>query len=187
MRGSLLKKTFCLLFFCLFFSFAYAQEEQLTVIGESKYFSLYGYQGIDIPELIEKLSFSYSGITSRNLQINPGSPQEVFEKTMDQLFLEVSQILDIHLPRFKGTVKFVPGQSWVSGIFKSYTGSSFSERSFYLYENNTVYISTESLTLGMLGHEIAHAVMSRYFAVPPPAKIQEVLSGYVEYQLRKRQ
>jgi len=36
-----------------------------------------------------------------------------------------------------------------------------------------------------LGHEIGHAVISNYFVVQPPIRIQEVLAGYVEYQLRK--
>jgi hypothetical protein len=37
----------------------------------------------------------------------------------------------------------------------------------------------------VLGHEIAHAIMSHYFVVLPSEKIQEVLAGFVEYQLRK--
>jgi hypothetical protein len=48
-----------------------------------------------------------------------------------------------------------------------------------------VYISYPEMTIGMLGHKIAHAIISHYFVVPPPAKIQEVLAGYVEYSIRK--
>jgi len=61
----------------------------------------------------------------------------------------------------------------------------FRERSFYVFDSNTIFISYQDLTLGMLGHEIAHAVISGYFVVPPPDKVQEVLAGYVEYSLRK--
>lgn len=32
---------------------------------------------------------------------------------------------------------------------------------------------------------MGHALMSHYFVVQPSVKIQEVLAGYVEYQLRK--
>jgi hypothetical protein len=38
----------------------------------------------------------------------------------------------------------------------------------------------------MLGHEIAHAIISSFFIVPPPEKIQEVLAGYVDYSLLKK-
>ena len=71
-------------------------------------------------------------------------------------------------------------------VFRSYFKKEFNERSFYLYTNNTIYISFEDLTLEMLAHEIAHAVISRYFVVLPPAKVQEILCGYVEYILKKR-
>ena len=60
------------------------------------------------------------------------------------------------------------------------------ERSYYLHETNTVYISYKDLTLGMLGHEIAHAIISNYFVVLPSAEVQEILSGYVEYSLKKQ-
>lgn len=182
---SLSRKTFCLLFFSLFFFLVQARESQLRPIGESEYFSLHGYRNIDIPELIEKINFSYSEATSRGSRSSSQSPQAVLEKTLDALFLEVSAILDIRVPRFHGTIKFVPDQGWVNDIFKSYVGRNFPERSFYLYEKNTIYISTADITLGMLGHEIAHAIMCRYFAVPPSHTIQEVLAGYVEYSLTR--
>ena len=50
---------------------------------------------------------------------------------------------------------------------------------------NTIYASAENFKIGVIGHEIAHAVISHYFVVQPSVKIQEVLAGYVEYQLRK--
>jgi hypothetical protein len=57
--------------------------------------------------------------------------------------------------------------------------------SFYVYDLNTIYVSAGSFKREVLGHEIAHAVISHYFVVQPPMKAQEVLAGYVEYQLRE--
>jgi hypothetical protein len=58
-------------------------------------------------------------------------------------------------------------------------------QSFYVYDTNSIYISEDSLKREILGHEMAHAVISRYFVIPAPIKIQEVLAMYVEYNLRR--
>ena len=50
---------------------------------------------------------------------------------------------------------------------------------------NTIYITAENFKKAVLGHEVAHAVISHYFVVQPSMKVQEVLAGYIEYQLRK--
>jgi hypothetical protein len=53
-------------------------------------------------------------------------------------------------------------------------------------EGNTIYVSLKDVSLGMLAHEVAHAIISSYFVVAPPEKVQEVLAGYVEYSIRKK-
>ncbi len=42
-----------------------------------------------------------------------------------------------------------------------------------------------TIILILLGHEMGHVIISHYFVVPPSYRIQEVLTGYVEFQLRK--
>ena len=37
---------------------------------------------------------------------------------------------------------------------------------------------------GILMHEMSHAIISRFFPVPAPVKVQEVLAMYVEYNLQ---
>ena len=49
---------------------------------------------------------------------------------------------------------------------------------------NTIYTSEESFKREVVGHEMSHAIICHYFAVPAPVKVQEVLSMYVEYNLR---
>jgi len=113
-------------------------QEETNLIAEGKYFSIYGYKDLDIVNLLKRLNFEYL-LHSQNLT---ASLREDFKSlladTLDALYLEVSDILDLHIYSYHGRI-----------------------------------------------HEIAHAVISHYFIVPPPAKIQEVLAGYVEYDLRK--
>jgi hypothetical protein len=52
--------------------------------------------------------------------------------------------------------------------------------------DNTIYLSFNEMTLGIISHEMAHAIISNYFVTPPSPKIQEILSGYVEYSIRKK-
>ena len=56
---------------------------------------------------------------------------------------------------------------------------------FYVSSIDTLYVDAEYVNIHILGHELSHAIQVHYFVVPPPAKIQEILAGYVEYQFRK--
>ncbi|MCK5581500.1 MAG: hypothetical protein KAJ18_09545 [Candidatus Omnitrophica bacterium] len=162
-----------------------AQEGDLQLIGESQYFSIYGYKDLDIRELLFKLNFNHFLQVDSFLEEGGQGPENILAKTMDALYLEISDILGIHIYSFRGNIKFYPDQASLNKVFRNFFEKDFHERSFYLHEKKTIYVSFADLTLGMLGHEAAHAIISHYFVVPPPEKVQEVLSGYVEFSLRK--
>jgi len=174
-------------FFVLIFvfsSYSFSQEERLYLISKGQYFSIYGYKGLDISYLLQKLNFSYLqyiGVLSQSRDL-----KTTLANTIDAIYLEVSDILDIHMYSYHGKIYIFPDKSYISAVFKKYFGKEFPERSFYLHPRNAIYISFSDLTLGMLSHEIAHAIISHYFVVPPPTKVQEVLCGYVEYIVRKK-
>jgi hypothetical protein len=177
------------IFFCIIVvlssNLCFAQEQNLPLLVESKYFSVYGQRNLDINSLLTRLYFDYLLHLDTALQENSRDEKDTLSKTLDALFLEVSDILDIHIYSFHGDIKLLADRNSVNSQFRRFFKRELNERSFYLPEKNTIYISFADLTLGMLGHEIAHAIICRYFVVPPPAKIQEVLAGYVEYSLRK--
>lgn len=105
---------------------------------------------------------------------------------LDTLFLRTCDILDMRLYSFQGNIKICRDYSHLSQVYNNIFNSELKGmRSFYIYELNTIYVSPESFQRGILGHEIAHAIISHYFVVQPPVKIAEILAGYVEYQLRK--
>lgn len=164
----------------------FSQEEDLSLYAEGKYFSIYGYKGLDTDSLLKKLKYSYFSHIDSILGDETSGEKSFLEKTIDGLYLEVSDILDIHIYSFHGKIMIVPDKSYINAISKSYFEGDFPERAFYLLGKNTVYISFSDLTVGMLGHEIAHAIVSHYFVVPPSVKVQEVLCGYVEYKLQKK-
>lgn len=161
-------------------------REKITVISQGKYFTIYADKGIDDYYIVSKLNYDYISHPDNILDPAATEQESILARSLDTLYSEVSDILDLHSYNFHGSIKFVRDQSAVSENFAKYFGREFKERSFFLLEQNTIFISVEDMTLGMLGHEVAHAIICHYFVAPPPTKIQEVLAGYVEYSLRKK-
>ena len=91
--------------------------------------------------------------------------------------------VDIH---FRGTIKVSRDETELADIYlRLYGTERRSEKAFYIYELNTLYVTEQDFTKEILGHEMGHAIISNFFVVPAPEKVQEVLAGYIEYQLRK--
>lgn len=164
---------------------AYAQEERGVLIAQGQYFDLYADANVDAYALLSKFDFNYLVYSSGFAQQDKNDLKSILAQTLDGLYQEVSDILDIHIYSFKGRLQVVADQAALAAFLKQQFNLDFEERSIYYHEKKIIYISAADLTVGMLGHEMAHAIISQYFVVPPPPKIQEVLCGYVEYTLRK--
>jgi len=177
----------CFIFSCLTISTVYGYDDGFSAAGKSegKYFTVFLASGVDEGELIPKINISQTD------KILTGADQGEISFTglagmLDILFLRVSGILDIPLYSFKGNIKICKDNEQLARIYSNlFTDELEGRLSFYIPELNTIYVSTDSFTRAIVGHEIAHALINRYFVVPPPMKTQEILSGYVEYQLRK--
>jgi len=156
----------------------------------TKQFTVYYAPQLDISVLAAKLKISFSDRvlagTNPKLSAAIGTPE--LAESLDILFFSVCSILDMNLYSFKGTIKICRDTSQLNDIYANLFGSSLGGRySFYVSDLNTIYISGEHFQREVLGHELAHAIISRYFVAQPPVKASEVLAGYVEYQLRKTQ
>jgi len=153
---------------------------------QTQYFAVYYYDGCDLAKLAGKLNaehFLHIDVFSQ--ENTAGDISSVISRLIDSIYLEVCDILDIHIYSFNGVISIVPDDGVIADITEKYSGQRIKAPSFYFLSQNTVYVSFNSLNLGMLGHELAHAVISHYFVVAPPPKVQEILTGYVEYSLRK--
>ena len=171
---------FVMIFLC---GNVYAQGTGSQIAGGT-YFTVYAEGRGDAYAVLSKIDANFLVYSSGGAQVND-NVSDILAKTLDGLYQEVSDILDIHIYSFKGKIQVLPDQRSLSSYFKRTYGFDFEERSLYYFEKDIIYISLADMTVGMLGHEIAHAIISHFFVVPPPAKVQEVLCGYVEYSLRK--
>lgn len=149
---------------------------------EGKYFTVYCSPQLEISSLLQKLNVS----PSDNLLVGRPLGQALgLADMLDVLFLQACDILDMHLYSFHGTIKISKDSFQLNNIYNYLFGKNATTRSFYSYDLNTIYTSANNFTRGVIGHEIAHAIISHYFVVQPSIKVQEILAMYVEYQLRR--
>ena len=148
---------------------------------ESEHFTVYIAPGIDTDRLAQSLN------PSPQESILTGRPHGGdLQGLVDVLFSRVCDILDMQLYSFHGTIKVCGDFQHLNSIYNNLFDRDLTNKySFYVYNLNTVYICAEHFSREVLGHEIAHAIISHYFVVLPSVKIQEVLAMFVEYNLRK--
>lgn len=108
--------------------------------------------------------------------------EEVSGKT-DAVVEQVRQILGMFPDGFKLTIVLLPTEKEVNKAYRDSFSVDSDFIAFYSPRDKTMYLSVKHVELGVLAHETAHAVVSQYFVIPPPAKIQEVLAQYVETQI----
>jgi len=54
---------------------------------------------------------------------------------------------------------------------------------YHDHKSKSIHISVDYASDGVVAHEIAHAVINQYFPTPPPSKMKEILSQYVDKHL----
>lgn len=174
------------LFFLLTSSIVYAYDDGFGPAKktEGRHFTIYYSQKLDLEELTQQLNMSPA-----DKILAGGSTKGVSElgDMVDTLFTQVSDFLDMQLYSYQGNIKVCQDYNQLNQIYKGLFNAELGGiPAFYVNDLNTIYISAENFKSSVLGHEISHAIISHYFVVQSPMKINEILSGYVEYQLRKQ-
>lgn len=156
---------------------------------ESEHFTIYYQAGVDLLDVAYKINIDSSAwvYKGQDETIVAGSkPEDILAQGVNNLFDEVSDILDMHLYSYSGDIKICANKEELKKVFFKLFGRKLQAESFYYPDGNAIYISPVGLRPGILGHEMAHAIICHYFVVMPPMKVQEVLAGYVEYSINKK-
>lgn len=106
-----------------------------------------------------------------NEEINIYSYPGMAKVHVDRIVEKVQSILDMYPQRFH---------------LKIYVHQTYDERgpiAFYSHKTHSITTFADSVTEGIFAHEVAHAVVRRYFKILPPKKIREMLSQYVDQHL----
>ncbi|MFH1767758.1 MAG: hypothetical protein ABH858_01170 [Candidatus Omnitrophota bacterium] len=173
---------FILITFC-FLPYAFCQSKDI----EGQYFTIKIYPGCNLTEFAGKLNAK--SLHHVDLLLKEAKDiEDIISQGVDALFLKACDILDMHLYSYHGTIKLCPDiKSMHKVAFRDYSDKHYKPDApaVYRHSHNTIYISFSDFSVEMIGHEIAHVIISNYFAVVPPVKMQEILAGYVEFSLRK--
>jgi hypothetical protein len=154
---------------------------------ESEHFTIEYKNGIDLNALADGLKVSATDEQLTGLKIDRSSPEKQLASKIEILFNRAGDVLDMHVYSLKSNIKvFADHHQLVDFFHTMFQGNlPCMGLSFYLVDYDSIYVSAASFRREILGHEMGHAIMSHYFVVQPSIRIQEVLAGYVEYQLRK--
>ncbi len=114
---------------------------------------------------------------------NTGTPEATARKQVNQLIGRVQEILDMRPKKLRFTITILDTPQQVQAVYQQRYGRKVDFIAFYSPGDETVYFSLKKLRRTVFAHEIAHAVIDRYFEKAPPTKIHELLAQYVEKQL----
>ena len=154
---------------------------------DTDHFTILYKTGVDINNLNSQLTVSHADQVLANQVVYASSPEALLSSTVEVLFVRASDVLDMHIYSLKANIKIFATQADLTAFYNNlfHTHIPCTGYGFYLDDTKSIYMSAENFRREILGHEMGHAIMSRYFVVQPSVRIQEVLAGYIEYQLRK--
>jgi hypothetical protein len=138
--------------------------------------------GVSAGVLRERLGYVPTGVTA---QEKGATEEERLTAALDALLAKVAEVIDVQVPGVFVFVEVVPDRAAVAQKAFEVLGIMQEAPAVYVHERQTVYVAADDFSRGVLSHEFSHALISAYFVVPPPEKMQEVLSGYAEYMLTK--
>lgn len=140
-------------------------------------------------------SVSYTdagGLIEFGRRIGPGSASLVrdndraralVKEELDRMVFRVRSLLDMYPPDFHFEIVILKTYADVKLTYAGLGMAGPAPIAFYRQKSHTIYLGLDRLTPGVLGHEIAHAVINAFFPTPPPAQMQEILARYVDRHL----
>jgi hypothetical protein len=103
---------------------------------------------------------------------------------IDVIVERVEAILEMFPKELRFSISLHPAEEEVQGIYKKRYGKDVDFIAFYSPKDKVLYVSVKDIDLGVLAHEIAHAIIDIYYGKATPSKIHEVLAQYVESHLK---
>jgi len=154
---------------------------------EGGHFTIYYKSGVDLKGLLKQFSTSPGDEILSGQSVDKSSDDKRLSSMMEVLFARAGDILDLHVYSYKGSIKIFPTIKGLTAYYSKLYNAPVpgSGEAFYLEDSKSIYISAEYFSREILGAEIGQAIMDGYFVVPPSAKIQAILAGYIAYQLKK--
>jgi len=137
---------------------SYAAEYKIL---KTKHAKIHYNQDKDLGDFIWRIS---------GKRINQPADFSLAKSAVDRIIERVQSILDMFPDNFHIAIFLHP--TYKDG-----------DIALYKHKARALDVYVDRVTDGVLAHEIAHAIINSYFDVPPPKKVQEILSQYVDRHL----
>jgi len=121
------------------------------------------------------------------------SPEKGLAQFLDILFKRVQLILEMPMPKLRVNIVIHPDPKGLGAYFQAKYGGPTAQQTsmgaalegpaFYVRRINTIHLQTEKMRLGILAHEMAHAVTENFFVIRPPARVAEIMSQHVDREI----
>jgi len=117
------------------------------------------------------------------LSENPEKNPLLAKSRVDRIVDMVERLLDMRPPGLRFSIRIFRSQAELDRAYHGLGLMGNAPAAFYSHTTLSIAVSLENITDRILAHEIAHAVICRYFGTPPPMRMQEVLAQYVDRHL----
>lgn len=153
---------------------------------DSRYFNIFVEDGVNSSKVALALQVPPSLKAIVDRPVSSSNSMKLAEQ-LDLIYLVVATTIDMKSDNFSCDIRVYRNSERLKQIARDKYAARIPDNipGFYVDQDNAIYLDAENADLNVLGHELAHAIQHNYFLVPPPEVVQEMISGYVEYQLRK--
>lgn len=111
--------------------------------------------------------------------------EEKLAQKVDLLFERVQEILDMRKRMKTVYINLYGNERELQTVCHVLFKRKCDERSWYLYEFQTIYCNVSDVHVGMVAHEMAHHIVDHYLIVRPPRATAEILARYVDQHLHE--
>ncbi|MCK5605377.1 hypothetical protein KAR91_26030 [Candidatus Pacearchaeota archaeon] len=102
-------------------------------------------------------------------------------KRIDSIFKRVLKILGAPAPAFIINIVIFDSQKQMSKKYQNLAKVADDNiYAFYWHETKTVYLQKDRLAVGIIAHEIAHAIVRHFFVIKPSVEIDEIISQHID-------
>lgn len=161
-------------FICLFFVFAQADAGEnngweLWPRIETKYVVIRYQKRTDLDLFYTQIRFGQSGWNKPLDQFTLSKEKfnEIIGEKTDAVFLAAQQILDMNKKFSPVNIILYPDSRTLKKAYRRIYHTECTIRAWYAFQDNTIHLNIRDLHVGILAHEMAHAMIDHYLAVRP--------------------
>ena len=111
------------------------------------------------------------------------SMEERLKARIEIILLRVKDILGMDPKDFHIKIRIFKTRQEMNDAYAEMFNDSRNFKSFYMHYFRSIYTSEQEFLDSVVAHELGHAVIDHYFAVPPPSKMAELMAIYVDAHL----